>query len=142
MKTTNSINEVGVALPQHCSRTSDTSASVACLRLISQRELESVLTHEGIIDYESVERPEDYDGGMTKMSISIAANKLDRIARENLNPLMNERDALVAVMFAAFEFIPNGSIKETAERLLAPHEFSSGSSERPSGGNQRAKKRP
>ena len=52
-------------------------------RLISQSDLADVLTHEGIIDYDAIERPEDYDGGTTELQVSIAAREIDRIAREN-----------------------------------------------------------
>jgi len=75
--------------------TDDTPAPEGCTRrlvrglgLVTQRDLESILTHEGIVHYDAVEDPEGYDGGDTELRISVVANELDEIASENIRPLL------------------------------------------------------
>ena len=52
-----------------------------CSRLITQAELENVLTHEGIVEYNAIEDPFGYDNGKTELAVSVAARVLDEIAR-------------------------------------------------------------
>lgn len=60
------------------------------VELVTQRDLESVLTHEGIVHSDAVEDPEGYDGGDTELRISVAARKLNEIATEDIGPLLND----------------------------------------------------
>lgn len=61
-------------------------SAAAGSRLITQAELENILTHEGIVDHRSIEDPEGYDNGKTELAVSIAARRLDDIAREKTKP--------------------------------------------------------
>lgn len=57
---------------------------VPCSRLITQAELENVLTYEGIVEYNAIEDPCGYDNGKTELAVSVAARVLDEIARGKL----------------------------------------------------------
>ena len=58
--------------------------ALTCSRLITQAELENVLTHEGIVEYNAIEDPFGYDNGKTELAVSVAARVLDEIARGKL----------------------------------------------------------
>jgi hypothetical protein len=64
-----------------------------CSRLITQAELENVLTHEGIVEYNAIEDPLGYDNGKTELAVSVAARVLDEIARQKTAHLIEALEA-------------------------------------------------
>jgi len=70
--------------PFHHQQACGSLAAMPCSRLITQAELENVLTHEGIVEYNAIEDPCGYDNGKTELAVSVAARVLDEIARGKL----------------------------------------------------------
>lgn len=58
-----------------------------CSAKITQRQLESILINEGIIQAAAIEDPDGYDGGKTELAI--------RIATQQINELTSPNDELV-----------------------------------------------
>lgn len=69
------------------------SPSTTCSRLITQAELENVLTHEGLVEYNAIEDPSGYDNGKTELAVSVAARVLDEIARQKARHLIEALEA-------------------------------------------------
>jgi hypothetical protein len=67
--------------------------ATTCSRLITQAELENVLTHEGIVEYNAIEDPFGYDNGKTELAVSVAARVLDEIALQKTAHLIDALEA-------------------------------------------------
>jgi hypothetical protein len=50
---------------------------------ITQRQLESILINEGIIQAAAIEDPEVYDGGKTELSMTIATQQINELLSPN-----------------------------------------------------------
>ncbi len=50
---------------------------------ITQRQLESILINEGIIQAAAIEDPEGYDGGKTKLVMTIATQQINELIWPN-----------------------------------------------------------
>ena len=58
-------------------------APLAGSRLITQKQLEEILMHEGIIPYDAIERPEYYDGGKIELAVSCATRAINELLSAN-----------------------------------------------------------
>jgi hypothetical protein len=58
---------------------------------ITQRQLESILINEGIIQAAAIEDPEVYDGGKTELSMTIATQQINELLSPN-EKLTDRRD--------------------------------------------------
>jgi hypothetical protein len=50
---------------------------------ITQRQLESILINEGIIQAAAIEDPDGYDGGKTKLAMTIATQQINALLSPN-----------------------------------------------------------
>ena len=50
---------------------------------ITQRQIEDILTHEGIVSYDAIEQPEHYDGGKTELAVMMVTRAINAIILEN-----------------------------------------------------------
>lgn len=61
---------------------------------ITQRQLESILINEGIIDAAAIEDPEGYDGGKTELAMTIVTQQINELispdAKGSVNPFPGE----------------------------------------------------
>lgn len=67
-----------------CSPAFDKDEGAApCSAKITQRQLESILINEGIIQAAAIEDPEGYDGGRTELAMTIATQQINEIISPN-----------------------------------------------------------
>ena len=52
---------------------------------ITQRQLETILINEGIIQAAAIENPENYDGGCTELAMTIATQQINELLSLNEN---------------------------------------------------------
>jgi len=50
---------------------------------ITQRQIEDILTHEGIVSYDAIEQPEHYDGGKTELAVMMVTRAINALLSEN-----------------------------------------------------------
>ena len=58
-------------------------APAPCSAKITQRQLESILINEGIIQAAAIEDPEGYDGGRTELAMTIATQQINELLLPN-----------------------------------------------------------
>ena len=54
-----------------------------CSAKITQRQLESILINEGIIQAAAIEDPYGYDGGKTELAVTIATQQINELISPN-----------------------------------------------------------
>jgi len=94
--------------------TSSAFHALPCSRLITQAELENVLTHEGIVEHNAIEDPFGYDNGKTELAVSIAARALDEIARQKTAHLIEALEIIAGLRPCLDNLLGNSDIAAMA----------------------------